>query len=468
MIRSKPQLRPDLVVAHGGRGAPTLFLRDVLDCPIINYCEYYFATSHRDISYRIDLPPAEPAPFFPRCINAPTLAALVDCDAGYSATRVAEVVLPGAVPTQDRGPFRRDRDRALPPRPGAAAGRRAVDPGGHAGRDVRLARAGVDPRVRPVHEGRRPDRPGAARRALRRGRRRGDPLRLGQAAHRRCRASSSGSCRAAITTCRGSSSSAACCPSNWPTSSGISDLHIYLTAPFVLSWSLLNAMASGCVVLGSDVPPVREVIRPGENGLVEPLFDVERLTETALARARRPGRVRPAGPRRAPHHRGVVQPRGLHPAAQGFLRAGRGPGDEPGAATTRLKPSHSPPPGPRPVAVLFPGDEDGVLAGDDLEFLLVEDPPIPEHPDHVCRPAAARETTGVSYKSRRDRRRHQSTRSRACVETCTMARPLGRADEQRNLRENDAAEQQGPDGLPEGVDDRSQHHCHLPRPFALE
>jgi glycosyltransferase involved in cell wall biosynthesis len=36
------------------------------------------------------------------------------------------------------------------------------------------------------------------------------------------------------------------------------------------------------VVLGSDVPPVREVIRPGENGLVEPLFDVERLTETAL------------------------------------------------------------------------------------------------------------------------------------------------------------------------------------------
>ncbi len=62
----------------------------------------------------------------------------------------------------------------------------------------------------------------------------------------------------------------------------ISDLHIYLTAPFVLSWSLLNAMACGCVVLGSDVPPVREVIRPGENGLVEPLFDVERLTEMAL------------------------------------------------------------------------------------------------------------------------------------------------------------------------------------------
>jgi hypothetical protein len=86
-LRARPGLRPDLVVAHGGRGAPTLFLRDLLDCPIITYCEYYFATSHRDISYRIDLPPAEPAPFFPRCINAPTLVSLVDCDAGYSATR---------------------------------------------------------------------------------------------------------------------------------------------------------------------------------------------------------------------------------------------------------------------------------------------------------------------------------------------------------------------------------------------
>ena len=75
----------------------------------------------------------------------------------------------------------------------------------------------------------------------------------------------------------------------------ISDLHIYLTAPFVLSWSMLNAMASGCVVLGSDVPPVREVIRPGQNGLVEPLFDVERLTETALKVLEDPAAFAPLG-----------------------------------------------------------------------------------------------------------------------------------------------------------------------------
>src|SRR5262245_1438801 len=59
-VRQRPDLRPDLVVAHGGRGPLALFLPDVLTCPIVNYCEYYFAPGHRDISYRIDLPPAEP------------------------------------------------------------------------------------------------------------------------------------------------------------------------------------------------------------------------------------------------------------------------------------------------------------------------------------------------------------------------------------------------------------------------
>jgi glycosyltransferase involved in cell wall biosynthesis len=75
----------------------------------------------------------------------------------------------------------------------------------------------------------------------------------------------------------------------------LSDLHIYLTAPFVLSWSILNAMASGCVVLASDVPPVREVIEPGQNGLLEPLFDVERLTETALRVLDDPAAFAPLG-----------------------------------------------------------------------------------------------------------------------------------------------------------------------------
>ena len=54
-------------------------------------------------------------------------------------------------------------------------------------------------------------------------------------------------------------------------------------------------MATGCVVLAADVPPVREVIEPEVNGLVEPLFDVERLTETALQVIADPAAFAPLG-----------------------------------------------------------------------------------------------------------------------------------------------------------------------------
>ena len=62
----------------------------------------------------------------------------------------------------------------------------------------------------------------------------------------------------------------------------LSAVHVYLTVPFVMSWSAIEALTTGCLFIGSQTPPVQEYVTHGENGLLCDFKDTQRLAELML------------------------------------------------------------------------------------------------------------------------------------------------------------------------------------------
>jgi glycosyltransferase involved in cell wall biosynthesis len=279
-VRARPDLRPDLVVGHGGL-VPTLLLRELLDCPLVDYCEYYFAVHHKDLTYRLDLPPVEPALFYPRCINAATLLNLSACDAGYTPThwqrqafperfRDKIAVLPDGIDAELYRPRR--------PAPSLAAHGIPAD-----ARVVTFVARGLES-VRGFDlfmELTR--RIGAARPDVHFAIVGGDATHYGWdtifSGGRTFKEWVLGRCDGGLSRCHFLGMVE---PALLADVLARSDLHVYLSVPFVPSWSLLNALSAGCVVLAGDTAPAREIVEPGRHGMLAPLFDQDELTRTAL------------------------------------------------------------------------------------------------------------------------------------------------------------------------------------------
>ena len=271
---------PDLIIGHPGWGE-TMFLRDILPrTPILSYCELFYQSDGQDTGYIPETSIGLDGRCRIRAWNADLLTALTTMDRGLSPTqwqrdqhpslfheRIA--VIHEGVDTAEVAP-RSNARFDVPDGPSFSVGDEVVT---FVARDlepvrgfVMLMQALPDLLQRRPHAqvvicggdgvsyGRRPPGGGSWRDAMMK-QFPLDPTRVhfvGKLAR-----------------------------PNYLNLLRISALHLYLSVPFVLSWSCIEALACGCLVLGSDVAPVREVLDDGVNGFLVDARDSELLARRA-------------------------------------------------------------------------------------------------------------------------------------------------------------------------------------------
>ena len=312
-LRKRPDLRPDLIVGHSGFGS-TLFLPELYPgVPVINYFEYFFRphAAGFDWGFRKDL--ADLGWVVPerkwlraRCRNAMTLLDLQQCDAAYAPTEFQRSVFPPEYQPKIRTIFD-GIDRSVY----HGHGEKLRDSPDHR-RTLRINNVNIPPGTRVVTYVSRGFESMRGFDVFMRTARRiyeqypnvvfivvgSDRVEYGFD-------------RAYLDGKRSFK--------QWvmarekdidlsrflfvgrlkPTTLGrllaATDLHVYLTVPFILSWSVMDAMSCGAVVLGSATPPVMEMIKDGQTGLLADFFDVEGLAAKAVAALRDPAAYRPLG-----------------------------------------------------------------------------------------------------------------------------------------------------------------------------
>jgi len=308
-LKALPHLQPDLIVGHSGFGS-TLFLRELYrDRPIINFFEYYYRAHDplSDMDWRKDLAWEVPEMNYLRsyCRNAMILLDLQNCDGAYTPTEFQksrfpveylpklEVIFDGV----DRGVYH-SHDEALRPAIGKRVARTIA--GVDVGPETRIvtyvsrgfeSMRGFDVFMRSaklIYE-RWPNViffvVGTDRIAYG-----GDENYIpGYKSFKEWTLSRDAyDLSKFVFTGRLN-------PAELGRLLASSDLHIYLTVPFVLSWSMMDALSCGATVLASRTPPCEEMIREGENGLLADFFQPEDFANKAVEVLKDPGAFRHLG-----------------------------------------------------------------------------------------------------------------------------------------------------------------------------
>ena len=293
--------KPDLVIGHPGWGE-TMFLRDILPrTPILSYCELFYRSEGQDTDYipetRIDLDGRCRI----RAWNADLLTALNAMDRGLSPTKWQRdqhptafrdriTVIHDGVDTSEVAP-QPDAHFAVPNGPSFRTGDEVVS---FVARDLEPVRGFVMLMEALPELLRR--RPGAQIVICG-----GDGVSYGRPPPGGRTWRETLSSAVPLDPARVHFVGKLARP-DYLNLLRVSALHLYLSVPFVLSWSCIEALASGCLLLASDVAPVREVVEDGANGFLVDARDGALLARRAadlLARRALLGNVRAAARQRA-------------------------------------------------------------------------------------------------------------------------------------------------------------------------
>lgn len=296
-LKEHPEIKPDLIVGHSGFGT-TLFLPELYDCPIINYFEYYYRSKHSDMDFRPEYASPEINLLRARARNAMFLADLETCARGYCPMQYQRSVYPAHWQEKlevifdgiDTALWRRlSKEEIGPRRVGDLTIPDDVRVVTYVSRGFESMR-GFDIFMR-VTKRICVERPNV--------------IILVVGSDRICyggdeRFTGGRSFKDFVISQDSYDLDRIRFLGQLPRDElarvlSMSDLHLYLTVPFVLSWSMMNALACGCTVLASNTPPVQEMIRDNDNGLLADFYDVDRFVELSLAVLDEPGAYRHLG-----------------------------------------------------------------------------------------------------------------------------------------------------------------------------
>lgn len=292
-LRQQGGFQPDVVVAHPGWGE-ALFLRDVFPhARHIQYCEFYYHGQGADVGFDPEFPASLDDQLRVRSKNGTQLQSLVAADAGISPTAWQA----SRYPPELRGKISVCHDgidtEVVRPDPQAwleingerlAAGDEVVT---YVARNLEPYRGfHVFMRMLPALQALRPN----ARVIIVGGDdvSYGRRLPAGQSYREMYRKELDGRVDWRKVSFVGKLAYA-----DYLNVLQVSAAHVYLTYPFVLSWSALEAMAAGCLLVGSRTAPVEEVIEDGRSGLLVDFFDGDALAQRLAQVLADPGAYRP-------------------------------------------------------------------------------------------------------------------------------------------------------------------------------